>query len=267
MRSPPALLLGFVLGLFGLAACGDGDRGSGSGPEAEPLRVGLEAKYPPFESMDEKGELRGFDVDLARALGEHLGRPVVFRDLAWEALIPELQQGRLDLVCSGVSLVPERAEQVDFSEPYAQVPMGVLVSTKTASFVRTIDDLDTANVTVAVQRKTSGALKAKARLPKATILEYDTEVDAAMNVANGSAHAFVYDMVSITKLAKQYPDRTRILDADLGVELYCMMLPKGSPLLRQVNHFVAQASAPGGTIETLMRTWDLDPNRFLVRNE
>lgn len=245
-----------ALALLGttLTACGDGG--------ASALRVGIEAKYPPFETVNAKGEFEGFDIDMIRALGQSLGRSVEFKDMAWDSLIPELQAGRIDLVCSGMSYTEERAKVVDFSQAYAQSPMSVLVGLGRAKDVTTLAQLNDANVHIAVQRGTTGETKARAALPNATFMLYDTEADAAREVATGRLHAFVYDYLSVDKFAKQYPDTTRVLDESLGSEQYCMVMPKGSPLRPQVDAFLAEAGKPGGKLDELMKKWLPSPEKL-----
>lgn len=234
---------------LGPAACRD------PAPSVQPLRVGLEGRYPPFEFKDDHGTLVGFDVDLARGLGTRLGRPVEFRDMQFDALIPEMQAGRIDMVCSGMSWLEERTKVVDFSAPYVRIRMAVLVSRERAATVKAIPDLDAAGVVVAVQRGTSGEAKARESFPKAEIRAFDTMVDASKEVAAGRAHAFVYDFVSVRELAAQEPERLRVLDGDLGAEVYCMAFPKGSPLVAEADAYLREASKPGGRIDSLLATW------------
>jgi polar amino acid transport system substrate-binding protein len=247
--------LGALLMLMAaLAACrkeGDGP----SEPGAAPLRVGIEAKYPPFESLKGPGEFEGFDIDLARELGKALGRPVKFEDLDWDSLIPSLQTDRIDLVCSGMSWTEERTKLIDFSAPYAQSPMSVLVNTELAKDVTKPSQLDDESVTFAVQRGTTGATKAKDTFKKARFVEFGTENEAAATVGTGRNHAFVYDFLSVAKYAKQYPQTTRVLDESLGAENYCMAVKKGSPLRAEIDRFLADAKKEGGVIERLMDRW------------
>lgn len=242
-----------VLALVG-TACGPSSKGDA--PAARPpLVVGMEAAYPPFESVQPNGDIVGLDVDLVRALGERLGRPVTLRNLQFDALIPELQAGRIDMVASGMSRLPERALKVDFSRPYARIVMSILLSTSRAADVKTAADLDRAGVVVAVQRGTSGEMKAKAAFPKAEIRPFDNQVDASKEVAAGRAHAFVYDMVSVRKLAEKEPAALRVLGETLGGEDYCMAFPKGSPLVAEANAFLDEAAKPGGLLSRLVETW------------
>src|SRR5262245_62120805 len=226
-----------------------------SEPGGAPLRVGIEAKYPPFESLKGPGQYEGFDIDLARELGKALGRPVKFEDMAWDSLIPSLQSDRIDVICSGMSWTEERTKLIDFSEPYAQSPMSVLVNTELAKDVTKPSQLDDSNVRVAVQRGTTGATKAKAAFPGAQFIEFETENEAAATVGTGRNHAFVYDFLSVAKYAKQYGGTTRVLDESLGAESYCMAVKKDSPLRAEIDRFVAEAKKEGGAIERLMDRW------------
>ncbi len=242
-----------------LATCGPrAPEGDGS----DVLVVGTEAAFPPFESVAEDGSLEGFDIDLARALGAELGRRVEFRNCEFSTLIPDLQSGRLDAVCSGMSRTPERAQVVDFSQPYVRVPTGVLVSATLVPEGATLAALDRPDVVAAVQRKTTGEEKTRANLPQAQVRVFDREVDAAQEVADGRAHVFVYDMVSIVKLHAQHAATTRILDVELGTEHYCIAFAKGSPLVADADAFLARESRPGGKVDELLRRWLTDPERF-----
>ena len=76
---------------------------------SEELVVGMELAYPPFEMTDESGNPVGVSVDLARALGEHLGREVRIENISFDGLIPALKTGRIDLVISSMTATGERA--------------------------------------------------------------------------------------------------------------------------------------------------------------
>jgi len=124
--------LGWSLAALAVTACD-----KGPAPATEPLRVGMEIAYPPFESMGKDGKTpEGFDVDLVKALGAHLGREVKCVNLGFDVLIDEVNSGRIDLICSGMSYTDLRAQTVDFSRPYASSPMWVLVNTERAKNVK-----------------------------------------------------------------------------------------------------------------------------------
>ncbi|KKI93042.1 ABC transporter substrate-binding protein [Bacillus sp. SA1-12] len=111
----------FIIGL--LAACGTSTNeadDSTSGGDKKVLKMATSADYPPFEYIDTtKGsDIVGFDIDLAKALAEKTGYELEIQDIDFNSLIPALQAKQIDLVLSGMTPTPERAENVDFSDVY-----------------------------------------------------------------------------------------------------------------------------------------------------
>src|SRR5689334_13126727 len=84
----------------------------------QPLVVGMELSYPPFEMTDTSGNPDGVSVQLAKELARALGRPVEIRNMAFEGLIPALKTGKIDLIISSMTVTAERAHSIDFSDPY-----------------------------------------------------------------------------------------------------------------------------------------------------
>jgi ABC-type amino acid transport substrate-binding protein len=83
----------------------------------ERLVVGTSPDYPPFAFI-EKGQTVGLDIDIMHELARRLNRPVEFRTMEFDLLLPELQMGNLQLVVGGMTATPDRAERVFFTEPY-----------------------------------------------------------------------------------------------------------------------------------------------------
>lgn len=81
------------------------------------LRIGVSPDYPPFE-FSEKGTLKGFDIDLAYLLEKKLNKKIVFVQLEFNALIPSLLQGKIDMIISSLSRTIQREQSIDFSLPY-----------------------------------------------------------------------------------------------------------------------------------------------------
>ncbi len=92
------------------------------------VRVGTESTYPPYEFRDVSGSLVGFDVDLVAALAERLGWAVQWVEMPFDALIPALERGEIDLVAACLSCTPERARHVAFSDPYEITPSAFVVA-------------------------------------------------------------------------------------------------------------------------------------------
>jgi arginine transport system substrate-binding protein len=86
------------------------------------LRVGTNANFPPFESIDEKGELIGFDIDVARAIGNKLGKKVEFKEFDFDGLILALNKEQIDLILSGMSITESRKKEITMV-PYQGEPL------------------------------------------------------------------------------------------------------------------------------------------------
>src|SRR5437667_12071221 len=124
-------LVFLVASLFPHAACS-------KAPDT--LVVGMELAYPPFEMADERGQPAGVSVDLANALGGFLHKKVEIQNLPFDGLIPSLRTGRIDLIISSMTATPERAQTIDFSEPYLTTGLCLLVSKN--SNINSIADAD-----------------------------------------------------------------------------------------------------------------------------
>lgn len=211
----------------------------------KPLLVGMELAYPPFEMRDKSGAPAGVSVDLAKALGEHLGVPVEIQNLPFDGLIPALKTGKIDLVLSSMTATPERAKSIDFSEPYLKTGLCLLVSAK--SDIRTIADADRAGRTIVVKKGTTGHLHAAQQFKAARVLVLDKESACVLEVAQGKADAFIYDQMSTLTHWQKNRDTTRAVLAPFKEETWAVGLRKGNDDLRaKVNTFLADYRAKGG---------------------
>ena len=163
--------------------------------KGKPLIVGMELAYPPFEMTDTSGKPTGVSVDLATDLAKSLGRPVVIQNTAFDGLIPALKTGKIDLVISSMTATAERAQSIDFSEPYISTGLSLLL--KKDSTAKGIADLDREGVKVAVKKGTTGHIFATNNLKKAQVLVLDKESAAVLEVSQGKADAFIYDQMSV----------------------------------------------------------------------
>src|SRR5690554_3277002 len=97
---------------------------SGAHADERNLRIAFDVPYEPFEYKDENGDLTGFEVDLARAMCEEVKANCELVVQAWDGMIPGLLARKFDAIMSSMSITPERAERVLFSEPYYITPGG-----------------------------------------------------------------------------------------------------------------------------------------------
>jgi polar amino acid transport system substrate-binding protein len=232
---------------------------------AEPLRVGMELSYPPFEMTDQAGKPTGVSVRLAEALAKDLGRELVIENIAFDGLIPALKTGKIDCIISSMTATPERGRSIAFSEPYRRTGLALLVARK--SPVESAADLDAPGRVVAVKKGTTGHQYAAATLERARLLVLDKESAAVMEVAQGKADAFIYDSLSVYRSHARHPDTTRPLLRPFREETWAVGLRRGDDALkRKVDDFLERFRAAGG-FEKLGDEFLADEKAFFKNNQ
>lgn len=179
----------------------------GLGATEEPLRVGMELGYPPFEMMDPNGKPYGISVDLAEALGQSLQRETDIQNINFVGLIPALNTDRLDLVLSSLTVTEPRKRVVDFSTPYATTGLCLLISAP--SPLQDISQANDSSRVIVVKSGTSGEAYAAQHLVNATIRVLDKEAACVSEVVQGKADAFIYDQLAVYTHWKKNPVTTR----------------------------------------------------------
>jgi polar amino acid transport system substrate-binding protein len=209
------------------------------------LIVGMELAYPPFEMTDEQGRPKGVSVDLANALGQHLGKQIEIQNIPFDGLIPSLKTRKIDLIISSMTATGERAQSIDFSEPYLKTGLCLLVGKN--SSIQSIADLDQPGKTIAVKIGTTGHNYARERIKNAQVRVLEKEDACVLEVAQGKADAFIYDQMSTFKNWQRNPDTTRPLLRPFQEESWAIGARKGNTgLLQQVNRFLKEFRNRGG---------------------
>ncbi|HEY5792933.1 MAG TPA: transporter substrate-binding domain-containing protein [Chthoniobacterales bacterium] len=201
------------------------------------LRIGMDLSYPPFEMRDAEGRPAGISVEMAKALGEYLGRPVRIENIPFTGLIAALKGYRIDLILSSLTATEERRQSIDFSDPYLRVGLALLVNRH--SGIRSLADADQPDKTVAVRQGTTAQLWAAQHLKRAKILTLEKENAAVLEVIQGKADAFIYDQISVWNYWRQNPETTEALLEPLQSESWAIGLRQKDEALKvQVNQFL-----------------------------
>ena len=209
------------------------------------LRVGMELSYPPFEMTDTAGHPEGISVELAKSLGESLGRPILIENIAFDGLIPALRTGTIDCIISSMTSTPERGKAIAFSNPYLKTGLTLLVGRD--SPILSPDDITKPGVRIAVKLGTSAHKYAVQQLEKADVFVLDMESAAVLEVMQGKVDAFIYDSLSVYRHHRRHPMTTRAILSPFRQETWAIGLRKQDiTLLQAINKVLQVFQATGG---------------------
>ena len=161
--------------------------------DIQKVRIGTEGAYPPFNYIDENGDLAGFDIDIAKALCEAAGVDYEFVVQDWDGIIPGLVAKKYDCIIASMSITEERDKKVDFTKKYYQTPVRCVASEadKLELFLNGIN-----GKTMGVQRGTVGANLARGKFGDSVeIKAYATQDEANMDLAAGRVDMVCADSV------------------------------------------------------------------------
>lgn len=182
-------LLAVILSALALGACGDNTPKQATTSE-KTVRIVTESSFKPFSYLDNQGNLVGFEIDLANALCQEMKAKCEINSQDWDSLIPSLQTDKADAIMAGMSITPERAQTVDFTDAYFDNTL-ILVGKK--GVTTTIDDV--ANKSVGVQQATVSAEYLAKNQPKAIVKTYDKQDNVYLDLNSGRIDFMLSDIV------------------------------------------------------------------------
>ena len=215
------------------------------------LLVGLEAGYQPFEMQDAKGNIVGFDVDMAYELGKAIfgkggEKKVVIMNTAWDGIIPSLMTHKFDIIMAGMTVLQSRNLKVNFCEPYYYIGQSLLINKKDKGKYKSYKDLNKKGIIITSKLGVTGGFTAEKLMPKAELRLFKTEAEGALQVANGLADAYIYDEPQVRVFAAKYKDTTMGLFEPLTYEPLAWAIRKGDPdFLNFLNNFLHQVRGDG----------------------
>ena len=223
-------------------------------PATPPLRVGVSPIFPPMVFKQGK-ELAGVEIDLARALGDKLGRKVVFVELDWTAQTEALTGGKIDIIMSSMSVTMARQSVMNFTRPYLKVGQMALVR-REQRYAHSLGWNITPSTKLAVIKGTTGDFLVQREFPKAKRKAYANGADAADALKRGRADLFIGDSTLVWHLAGTYSaEGLTAIPSLLSEEALAWAVRRGDDdLLGAANQFI-DGAVQDGTMAKIFRRW------------
>jgi polar amino acid transport system substrate-binding protein len=232
-----------------------------AGCESEgPLRVAMDLRYPPFETVDNLNNPEGISVDIALALGEFIGREVEIVNTAFGSIIPALQAGEVDIAIASISITAARTEIVDFTDPYFYFKIITLVNKAFAeensiTEDSTIEDLRTSGGTF-----TGIASQVSTSIPESYGINVTEAADlstAVVNVEQGTADILLMSANPVVQAYNANKNDLMVVWSPWVSSPIGMAVNKGnSELLELANEFIATFNDEGGLYDILSAKYD-----------
>ncbi len=208
------------------------------------IRLGTEGAYPPYNFLDDNGEVAGFEREVGDELCARAELTCEWVTNEWDSIIPNLVSGNYDVIIAGMSITDERDEVIDFSDPYTQPDP--------SSFLAMSADIDLSKAVVAAQAGTIQASQI-ASMEGATLVEFATPEETVAAVKNGEADAVLADKAFLEPIAEA--------EADLALVGEDIMLGGGIGLgiresdgeLREKFNVAIQSMKADGTLNELIK--------------
>jgi polar amino acid transport system substrate-binding protein len=189
-----------------LAGCASAVSTTSQVADVVPLRAGVAPNYEPV-IFKQGGEISGIEADLAGLMAESLGRPVELVEMSWFELIPALEESRIDIIMSGMSVTPARREQVLFTDPYMQVGQMALI--RTADLGRISDSLSLYRTRekIGFEHGTTGEDFVSTRLTRAQPMGFNSPDTGVAALRAGLITAFIHDAPTVWRVAGSPAER------------------------------------------------------------
>lgn len=218
------------------------------------LLIATSPDFPPFENL-ENGEMVGLDIEIGKVVAEKLGLEPEFVSLQFDSILTAVAAGtQADVGISGLTVDPERAKTVDFSDSYYVDDLSIAAMKNNADI--TADNADEAlnkeGVVIAVQSGSSGETYVKENYPKATVQPYGNSTDAFAALQSGQANAVCTNKAVVERmLANAYTDAQVVKSIATGEEYAVAVAQENKALTSAINKALEELQADG-TIDALV---------------
>ena len=227
MRKSLFLVSAFlILGLFSTAWSGSLNEIKARGM----LRIGTDATYPPFQSVNKEGKIVGFEVDMGNELARRMGLKAEFIDTSWDGIFMALNSSKFDVIISSVTILEKRKEAYDFSIPYRD-SYRIVVVKKNDMEIKGKADLK--GKKVGVQLGTISEKEAKSITGVGEVKSYNTFTEPFMELSFGRIDSIIVDSSVANHFVKMYPDKFKTTGEPFLYSKQGIVIRKGEKELKE----------------------------------
>jgi len=253
MKKVFALVLALAMTVCLLAGCGS--KGVGTVEEGV-LIMATNAEFPPYEYI-ENNEVVGIDVEIAAAIAEKLGLELKVENMEFDSIISSVKGGKVDIGAAGMTVTPERLEEVNFTTSYATGVQVVIVTEDSA--ITSVDDLfaEGANHTIGVQLATTGDLYSTWDIEDeglGTVDRYNKGADAVMALKSGKVDCVIIDNEPAKAFVAEN-EGLKILDTEYAVEDYAIAISKNNEDLLEAVDKALNELIEDGTVASIVNKY------------
>ena len=250
-----------VAALLALAGCSNGQNQSNDSASSDAtetaktdsastddnvLRIATEGAYAPFNYTNADGTLGGFDIEIANAICADMQVTCEIMAQDWDGIIPGLKAGKYDAIVAAMSVTPERAQQVAFTDPYFSNAL-VFLAKKDSSFdPSNSSDIDSHSI--AAQRSTISSQWLEKAYPKADIKLYDTLSNAFLDLGSGRVDAMISDKLPAIEWLSSPSGSNYVLkgdEIDINDNFAIAVRPNDEALQAKINTSLSNIKANG----------------------
>ncbi|MBG9791783.1 cysteine ABC transporter substrate-binding protein [Paenibacillus dendritiformis] len=230
--------------------------------KAGKIRVGLMGTYAPYNFLNDKHEVDGFDADVAKEVAKRLGVEVEFITGEFSGLIEGLQKNKYDALVSQVTITEDRQKMMDFSTPYVKNAVNVIVKSDNAT-IQKLEDFKDKKIGVGLGTNDEKYLRDVA-MPKVGTFEIATYNDVITSLKDldvGRIDATINNVFAIKPLIEKNQFKVKAVGEPIKEDFAGIAIRKNNPeLLDAINKALAEMKSDGTFTKIFHKWFDVDPN-------
>lgn len=220
------------------------------------MKVGLMGTYPPYNFMNEKNEIDGFDADIAKQVAKKLGVKVEFITNEWSGMVAGLEKNKFDIVISQMTITNERKKSMDFTKPYIKNSVNVIVKEDNKS-IKSINDFKGKKIGVGLGTNDETYLRNET-IPKVgdfKITTYNDVITTLFDLNSGRIDATVNNLFAIKPIVDKNNLKVKIVGEPIKEDYAGMAIRKGDPEFLNALDKALEDMKADGTYKKIYVKW------------